>query len=82
MGNLHLLKNADIFGKHKKLNLQQDTLKIFGQTRKPAHNSTFAIAGVSCSVDSFVVKGSSVLRIKFCGEKPRHRKSAKRYGQV
>jgi hypothetical protein len=47
--------------------------------RTPAHNSTFAIGGVSCSADSFVVAESSVLRIKICGEKPAHRKSAKRY---
>jgi hypothetical protein len=47
--------------------------------RKTAHNSTFAIGGVSCSADSFVVKGSSVLRINICAEKPAHRKSAKRY---
>jgi hypothetical protein len=46
--------------------------------RSPAGNSTFAIGGVSCSADSFLVKGSSVLRINICGEKPAHRKSAKR----
>lgn len=42
-------------------------------TEEEAHtpNSTFAIAGVSSSADSFVVNGSLVLRIKFCGEKPR-----------
>ena len=45
-------------------------------------NSTFAIGGVSCSADSFVVKGSLVLRINICGKKPAHRKSAKRYGGV
>ncbi len=44
-------------------------------------NSTFAIGGVSCSADSFVVAVSSVLRINICGEKPAHRKSAKRYQQ-
>lgn len=44
----------------------------------PAANSTFAIGGVSCSADSFVVTESSVLRINICGEKPAHRKSAKR----
>jgi len=31
-------------------------------------NSTFAIGGVSCSADSFVVKGSLVLRINICGK--------------
>jgi len=50
--------------------------------RKTAYNSTFAIGGVSCSVDSFVVTESLVLRINICAEKPAHRKSAKRYGQV
>ena len=47
--------------------------------RKAAHNSTFAIGGVSCSADSFVVIGSAVLRMNICAEKPAHRKSAKRY---
>ncbi len=42
------------------------------------HNSTFAIGGASCSVDSFVVAESFVLRINICGEKPAHRKSANR----
>jgi hypothetical protein len=46
------------------------------------HNSTFAIGGVSCSADSFVVAESSVLRINICGKKPAHRKSAKRYTQL
>jgi hypothetical protein len=42
------------------------------------HNSTFAIGGVSCSADTFVVAESFVLRINICAEKPAHRKSAKR----
>jgi len=46
--------------------------------RSPAANSTFAIGGVSCSADSFVVVESFVPRINICGEKPAHRKSAKR----
>jgi hypothetical protein len=49
--------------------------------RKAAYNSTFAIGGVSCSADSFVVAESFVLRINICGKKPAHRKSAKRYKQ-
>jgi hypothetical protein len=44
-------------------------------------NSTFAIGGVSCSADSFVVAEGSVLRINICAEKPAHCKSANRYGQ-
>jgi hypothetical protein len=45
----------------------------------PAGNSTFAIGGVSCSADSLVVAESFVLRIKFSGKNPAHRKSATRY---
>jgi hypothetical protein len=48
------------------------------QTENTAGNSTFAIGGVSCSTDSFVVTESSVLRMNICAEKPAHRKSAKR----
>ena len=44
----------------------------------PAANSTFAIGGVSCSKDSFVINESSVLRMNFCAEKPDHHKSANR----
>ena len=44
-------------------------------------SSTFAIGGVSCSADSFVVTESSVFRKNICTEKPAHRKSAKRYTQ-
>ena len=46
--------------------------------RSTAANSTFAIGGVSCSADSFVVAESFVLRIKFSGKNPAHRKSANR----
>ena len=42
-------------------------------------NSTFAIGGVSSSADSLVVAESFVLRIKFSGENPAHRKSANCY---
>ena len=48
----------------------------------PAGNSTFAIGGVTCFYDTFVVKGSAVLRMNICAEKPAHRKSAKRYKQA
>jgi hypothetical protein len=37
---------------------------------RAAYNSTFAIGGVSCSEDSFVVKESSVLRMNICTENP------------
>jgi len=51
---------------------------IRNDNKKAAANSTFAIGGVSCPLDSFVVTESSVLRINICAEKPAHRKSAKR----
>ena len=46
---------------------------------RAAQNSTFAIGGVSCSSDSLVVVESFVLRIKFTGKNPAHRKSANRW---
>ena len=50
-------------------------------TRTTPYNSTFAIGGASCSADSLAVAESFVLRIKFNGKNPAHRKSANRYGQ-
>jgi hypothetical protein len=47
-------------------------------TRKAAHNSTFAIGGVSYSEENFVVKETSDFRMSICNEEPAHRKSAKR----
>lgn len=47
--------------------------------RKAAHNSTFAIGGISFSADSAVVHEKAVLRTNICAKKPAHRKSAKRY---
>ncbi len=43
-----------------------------------AANSGFAIAGVPCSADSFVVAESSVLRMKFSGKSPALRVAAER----
>jgi hypothetical protein len=57
----------------------QDFFGIFGELCNK--HSTLAIGGVSSPLDSFVVAESSVLRTKFCAEKPAHRQSAKRYGQ-
>ncbi len=48
------------------------------ERRRATDNSTFAIGGVSCSADSFVVAESFVLRINISGKNPAHRKSAKR----
>lgn len=47
-----------------------------------AYNKGFAIAGVPCFTDTFVLGGSSVLRMKFSAKSARHRKPPKRYGQV
>jgi len=57
------------------------TRQCFDREKSPAGNSTFAIGGVSCFADSLVVAESFVLLINICGEKPAHRKSAKRYQQ-
>ncbi len=45
---------------------------------RAAANSTFAIGGVTCFYDTFVVNESAVLRMNICGEEPAHRKSAER----
>jgi hypothetical protein len=44
--------------------------------------STFAIGGVSCSADNFVVAESFVLRINISDKTPAHRKSANRCAQA
>jgi hypothetical protein len=49
--------------------------------KKTPYNSTYPKGGVLCSVDTFVVKESAVLRMNICAEKPAHHKSAKRYTQ-
>ena len=46
--------------------------------KKPAANTGLAKVAVQCSAASFVVNQSFVLRIKFSGKNPAHRKSAKR----
>jgi hypothetical protein len=51
------------------------------ERRRAAGNSTFAIGGVMCFYDTFVVKEGAVLRMNICTEKPAHRKSANRYGK-
>jgi hypothetical protein len=50
--------------------------------RKPATNSRFAKAGVSCFYESEVLNSRFVHLMKFSAEKPRLRKAAKRYLQV
>ena len=54
-------------------------LDIFPAPEKTrTHNSTFAIRGVSCSEDSFMVAESLVLRINICGENRHLRVAANR----
>ena len=48
-------------------------------TKAQAHNSTYPKGGVSCSKDSFVVIGSLVFKIEFCGKSPALRVAAKRW---
>jgi hypothetical protein len=50
--------------------------------RRAAANNGFAIAGVPCFADTLVQGGSSVLRMKFSANNPRHRKPPKRYLQA
>ena len=45
------------------------------------HNSTFAIGGVSCFADSFVVTESSVLRMNICNSNLALRKAVEHYMQ-
>ena len=50
--------------------------------RATTHNSTYPKGGVSYSKDSFVVNGSLVFQMKFCGESPALRVAAKRCASV
>jgi hypothetical protein len=52
------------------------------EERKTPYNSTYPKGGVSCSKDSFVVNGTLVFQIKFCGKSPALRVAAKRYTQL
>jgi len=45
-------------------------------------NSSYPKGGVSCSKDSFVVSGSLVFQIKFCGISPTFAKVQNVSGQV
>ena len=49
---------------------------------KRPHNTGLAKVAVQCSVDTFVVNQSWVLRINICGENRHLRQARKRYGQV
>jgi hypothetical protein len=60
----------------RKLNID----KGYSETtdRRPAGNSLFAKAGVSCFYEREVLNSSFVLLMKFSAEKPRLRKAANR----
>lgn len=48
------------------------------KSKVTGYNKGFAIAGVPCFAVTFVQGGSSVLRMKFSTNNPRHRKPPKR----
>jgi len=49
-------------------------MEKFVRQSKASANKGFAIAGVPSFADTFVQGGSSILRMKFSANKPRHRK--------
>jgi len=51
------------------------------RNKTATHNSSYPKGGVSCSKDSFMVNGSLVFQIQFCGKSPALRVAAKRYLQ-
>jgi hypothetical protein len=54
------------------------SMKLTTEKESRPHNSTYPKGGVSCSKDSFVVSGSLVFQMKFCGKNPALRVAAKR----
>jgi hypothetical protein len=50
--------------------------------KSTAHNSTFAMGGVSFSPDSFAIAENLYLRLNIYNKKTAHRKSAKRYASL
>lgn len=63
------------------IHLMEKSIMRWVQIKKTPYNSTFAIGGVSCSADMFVIAEGLVLRMDICAEKPAHRKSANRWWQ-
>ena len=73
--------NAKKIQKSHQANAPKTTVTMDRHTtteRTPACNSTYPKGGFSCSKDSFVVNGTSVFQIKFCGKSPALRVAAKR----
>ncbi len=54
------------------------TVLCHDMRRRASDNSTFAIGGVTCFYDTFVVNQSLVLRINICGENRHLRQARKR----
>jgi hypothetical protein len=46
--------------------------------RRAAYNSGLAIGGLTCFVETFVLKQTFVLRMNFSAENPAHRQAANR----
>jgi len=55
------------------------TRQINNRKESRPHNSTYPKGGVSCSKESFVVKGKLVFQIRFCAKSPALRVAAKRF---
>jgi hypothetical protein len=62
--------------------LNKQTQHYSDDRRKPAIKTGLAKVAVQCSVETFVVDQSLVLRINICAEKPKHRKSENRYAST
>ena len=65
-------------------NTQRQTVMdrhITTEKKQRTANSTYPKGGVSCFKDSFVVNGSSVFQIKFCGKSPALLVDVNRYQQ-
>jgi len=78
---MYLLKSystTQMTNGHLKLLKAERTTGI-KMTKNTTGNSTFAIGGVSCPTDSFVVANSFALPTRFSGKNPARRKSADRY---
>jgi len=60
------------------MGIKKEEMLILNVRRCSAANSTYPKGGVSCSKDRFVVNGSLVFHINFCGKIPALRVAANR----
>ena len=64
------------------MDLLKDTMTFINlETIKTVPNTGLAKVAVQCSVDTFMVNQSLVLRINICGENRHLRQARNRYGQ-